>query len=272
MVLFKPLASIETHLAGQLKEAGNDLFNLPSSIYDLLTLLDKFENLFASMEQAPSKSIQDALLPSMLQPYLQEAVCSMGVASDTFCPIKVGQGVDATFKLVEVLVLLPALRKKDSIVLDDEKVVSFPTPIPHIESDFHWVLNSTLRQFGTRWKEDLPGGNACTYLREAKVCEPIQNGGLGVKTFRIFNKSLLGKWLWRYGIDREAFWWQVVEVKYMSLWGGLCTKEIRGAYGGAFLDLFSIVGDKEAAVADFVSVRNGKLHWEWGRPIVLATE
>ncbi len=65
----------------------------------------------------------------------------------------------------------------------------------------------------------------------AKVCEPIQNGGLGVKTFRIFNKSLLGKWLWRYGIDREAFWWQVVEVKYMSLWGGLCTKEIRGAYG-----------------------------------------
>jgi hypothetical protein len=65
MVLFKPLASIETHLAGQLKEAGNDLFNLPSSIYDLLTLLDKFENLFANMEQAPSKSIQDALLPSM---------------------------------------------------------------------------------------------------------------------------------------------------------------------------------------------------------------
>ncbi len=69
-----------------------------------------------------------------LQPYLQEVMCSMGVASDTFCPIKVGQGVDATFKLVEVLVLLPALRKKDSIVLDDEKVVSFPTPIPHIES------------------------------------------------------------------------------------------------------------------------------------------
>lgn len=65
MVFFKPLASIETHLAGQLKEAGNDLFNLPSSIYDLLTLLDKFENLFANMKQAPSKSIQDALLPSM---------------------------------------------------------------------------------------------------------------------------------------------------------------------------------------------------------------
>ena len=30
-----------------------------------------------------------------LQPYLQEAL------SDTFCPTKVGQVVDATFKLVE---------------------------------------------------------------------------------------------------------------------------------------------------------------------------
>jgi hypothetical protein len=278
---------IETHLEDQLKEAGNNLLNLPSSIDDLLTLLDKVENLLANVEQAPSKSMHDALLPSMkalitnellrhaemdvkvsvlsciteitritapdapyddekmkeifqltvavfenlshvsshcytkvvsildtvakirsclmmldlecdalvvemfqtffkiissnhphdvfsametimtmvidesddisldllspllasvrkeneivspiswklgekvitncaakLQPYLQEAVCSIGVASDTFCPTKVGQAVDATFKLVE-----------DSTILDED-VVSFPTPIPHIE-------------------------------------------------------------------------------------------------------------------------------------------
>ena len=37
-----------------------------------------------------------------LQPYLQQVVCSIGegVASDAFCPTKVGQAVDATFKLV----------------------------------------------------------------------------------------------------------------------------------------------------------------------------
>ena len=65
MVLFKPPISIETHLENQLNEAGSDLLNLPSSIDELLTLLDKVQNLLANVEQAPSKSIQDALLPSM---------------------------------------------------------------------------------------------------------------------------------------------------------------------------------------------------------------
>ena len=47
----------------QLKEDGNRLLNPPSSIDDLLTLLDKVENLLAYMEQEPSKSMWDALLP-----------------------------------------------------------------------------------------------------------------------------------------------------------------------------------------------------------------
>ncbi|KAK7828871.1 hypothetical protein CFP56_029865 [Quercus suber] len=41
----------------QLKEDGNRLLNLPSSIDDLLTLLDKVENLLAYVEQEPLKSI-----------------------------------------------------------------------------------------------------------------------------------------------------------------------------------------------------------------------
>ncbi len=95
-----------------------------------------------------------------------------------------------------------------------------------------------------------------------------------------------------------------MELKYGSLWGGWCTKEIRGVDGvglwkgirrgwerfcplisfsvgngervkfwydqwcgdsplkGAFPALFSIAADKEAAVADLMSIRNGKIHWE----------
>ncbi|XP_050290638.1 sister chromatid cohesion protein PDS5 homolog D-like [Quercus robur] len=49
----------------QIKEAGNRLINPPSSIDDLLTLLDKVENLLAYVEQEPSKSMRDALLPSV---------------------------------------------------------------------------------------------------------------------------------------------------------------------------------------------------------------
>ena len=57
-----------------------------------------------------------------LQPYLQEAVCFIGVASDTFCATKVGQSVDDTFKLVD-----------NSTILEEDKMVSFLSPIPYVE-------------------------------------------------------------------------------------------------------------------------------------------
>ncbi|KAK7835541.1 hypothetical protein CFP56_023400 [Quercus suber] len=49
----------------QIKECENRLLNPPSSIDDLLTLLDKVENLLAYVEHEPSKSMRDALLPSV---------------------------------------------------------------------------------------------------------------------------------------------------------------------------------------------------------------
>ena len=49
----------------QIKESTNRLLNPPSSIDDLLTLLDKVEYLLAYVEHKPSKSMRDALLPSV---------------------------------------------------------------------------------------------------------------------------------------------------------------------------------------------------------------
>uniref|UniRef100_A0A2N9FL00 Uncharacterized protein n=1 Tax=Fagus sylvatica TaxID=28930 RepID=A0A2N9FL00_FAGSY len=75
-----------------------------------------------------------------LQPYLQKAVCSIGVASNTFCATRVGQAVDATFKLVE-----------NSTILEEDKVVSFSSLIPHIEfiipDKFNDVMESKARLF-----------------------------------------------------------------------------------------------------------------------------
>uniref|UniRef100_A0A2N9JBL4 Uncharacterized protein n=1 Tax=Fagus sylvatica TaxID=28930 RepID=A0A2N9JBL4_FAGSY len=49
-----------------------------------------------------------------LQPYLQEAVCSIGVVSDSICPTKVGQAMAGTFKSVEEFDFLPTDEKEDS--------------------------------------------------------------------------------------------------------------------------------------------------------------
>jgi hypothetical protein len=65
----------------------------------------------------------------------------------------------------------------------------------------------------------------------SKVCSPISEGGLGIRNLMVFNRALLGKWLWRYGLEREAWWRIAVDSKYGSLWGGWCSLEPAGAFG-----------------------------------------
>ena len=60
----------------------------------------------------------------------------------------------------------------------------------------------------------------------ARVCMPVQNGGLGIRWLRRFNSALLGKWLWRYGTERDALWRKVIKAKYGDEVGGWCTKPV----------------------------------------------
>ena len=64
-----------------------------------------------------------------------------------------------------------------------------------------------------------------------KSCEPVCSGGLAIRNLWRFNQALLSKWLWRFGLDWDALWRRVVEAKYGSVWGGWCSKEVRGLYG-----------------------------------------
>jgi hypothetical protein len=47
----------------------------------------------------------------------------------------------------------------------------------------------------------------------------------------MFNRALLGKWLWHYGLEREAWWRVTMDSKFSSLWGGWCSLESARAFG-----------------------------------------
>ena len=68
-------------------------------------------------------------------------------------------------------------------------------------------------------------------VKWATVHAPISSGGLEIRKIRLSNEALLGKWLWRFGIEKDALWRQVIEMKYGSVWGGWCTKSMNGLYG-----------------------------------------
>ena len=47
-----------------------------------------------------------------------------------------------------------------------------------------------------------------------KVCASLENGGLGVRKLATFNKALLGKCLWRFGVEETRLWRRVVALKF----------------------------------------------------------
>ena len=51
-------------------------------------------------------------------------------------------------------------------------------------------------------------------VKWAVVCTPVSSGGLGIRKVRLFNEALLEKWLWRFGLEKDALWRRVIEVKY----------------------------------------------------------
>ncbi|KAL4638131.1 hypothetical protein ACB092_03G128100 [Castanea dentata] len=119
----------------------------------------------------------------------------------------------------------------------------------------------------------------------SKVCRLVKNEGLGIRCLRRFNSTLLGKWLWRYGLENDALWRRVIKAKYGNEWGGWYTKSNLNFskflhYDGGdstrvkfwndvwcrvkedFLDLYNISRTRDASVSEVMHYSNGRIFWD----------
>ncbi|RVW71359.1 putative ribonuclease H protein [Vitis vinifera] len=63
------------------------------------------------------------------------------------------------------------------------------------------------------------------------ICSDKRKGGLGVRSLALLNKALLCKWSWRFAVEREALWRQVISAKYGEEEGGWRSCVVRGSFG-----------------------------------------
>ena len=63
------------------------------------------------------------------------------------------------------------------------------------------------------------------------ICKDKKHGGLGPRHLEVFNQALLGKWLWRFPLERGSFWRKVIVGKFGEEEEGWTTREVRNSYG-----------------------------------------
>lgn len=78
--------------------------------------------------------------------------------------------------------------------------VSIANQIERIQRSFLW--NSDCRQKKIHW------------VKWKDVCRSMCKGGLGIRSAQDYNRALLNKWLWRFGVESQAIWRRVIAAKY----------------------------------------------------------
>ena len=63
-----------------------------------------------------------------------------------------------------------------------------------------------------------------------EVCKNKKHGGLGLRHLEGLNQAFLGKWLWRFSLERESLWRKVILGKFGEVEGGWITREVRNCY------------------------------------------
>ena len=63
-----------------------------------------------------------------------------------------------------------------------------------------------------------------------EVCKDKKHGGLGLRHLERLNQAFLGKWLWRFSLERESHWRKVILGNFGEVEGDWITREVRNCY------------------------------------------
>jgi len=84
------------------------------------------------------------------------------------------------------------------------------------------------------------GGTKKKYhlIKWTKICKSKKKGGLGIKSIRKMNISLLCKWLWKLETE-DGVWQQIINFKYLKN-DSICTVKHRQTNSAIWSDLLKI--------------------------------
>ena len=82
-----------------------------------------------------------------------------------------------------------------------------------------------------------------------------------MKNVILFNKALLGKWLWRFGVEDSHLWRRVIVAKYGLEWGGWHSKSYRGTHGCGLWKSISIGWDVFLKHIEFSAGRGDRIRF-----------
>ncbi|RVW95180.1 LINE-1 retrotransposable element ORF2 protein [Vitis vinifera] len=111
--------------------------------------------------------------------------------------------------------------------------LGLPLGAPHKASSVWDGVEEKVRRRLARWKRGSEEKKAHLIKWEA-ICEDKSKGGLGLRKLVLLNKALLGKWVWRFAIDRDVLWKQVIIAKYGQEGHGWRAKKAYGTIEWGF--------------------------------------
>ena len=79
-------------------------------------------------------------------------------------------------------------------------------------------------------------------------------GGLGICSLLNFNKALLGKWNWRFAMEENSVWRNIISLKYGMGDGGWFSNTPRGSYR---VGLWKDIGKEVIQIRQHCSIEVG---------------